>query len=1223
MDQTTAGILERIEAPAPEFDHDPQTQFESGSDPESVAAHEPRKIRLKPYVPEDPVIDHHRKRARESLAISRKYEALIPLKPIFRFIHEPIGPKTHSHFVGRTNELKALAERIVFSDGGSFLITGYRGVGKTSFVNEVVVQIKAMLSQSTALFANTKVLAIHLNVARRLEPAELMHHIIRGIYQSLVDERQLGLLDPNLKDELTLAFYRTSMNMTRRVSEASESGFGLNEASIGATHLKATLKTSLSYKRSRTRDDELTFLGYDDKAAEQDIIRISKALASGYVKKESWSRRWLNKIQRREPVRTHLKLVFVFDELDKLEDVRGSQERKEAYALDEILESLKTLFTTSDISFIFVAGKDLQERWLEDLGKGDSIYESIFSFEKYLPCMWSETVEICDRLVDWDEVPAPGDQNEGTEAIFDDFKNYLVYRGRGIPRRIIKGFNEHVVWQDGKPQLGFTNQQARIIRFYSGLETILRHSHERLFGNIQEELSDAQEDKRRLGIIYLVDWILRQSIGKFTLQDAANAARLLSAKIAFRDEVADNVIRQLFELLLKNDYLRQVQNPEDQTLVGGGNGHSPQYEIVSRRLAEMGSSDLFAEGELTVSPDPTPGSQLGNYFLVRELARGGMGHVFEGRDERNGRRVVVKIVASGFGQIKEVNERLKREAKILSKLDHANVVKYYDSGEANGRFFLVMDFIDGIDLGMMLRNEGKLALGFAMAIALPVAQALQYVHDRRLIRIDVKPNNILIDKTGHVYVIDFGTAKSKTPETESITQRGSFVGTPNYMSPEQLRGAPPDERSDIYSFGIVLYESIVGKKPFIRELSNVMDTSIFQLPPAPSEFVSLPRRLESLIMKCLDTDPAKRFQTMNELREELDECVSEIPLASLVPMAETMEQMALEIQHFEGMATSPSLIEPLTFGSHVDDLVIARPANDPLLFFLNDPKNLIPNGYALGDGISIGRSVANDLVLDDLKVSRYNTRIENESGKYWIEDLNPAHKTLVNREPLKSKTELHDKDRIQIGNCVFEFREVGEISAQESSHETGDRLHQLASSSFPPGSSIKNLANNRTDLLALISKVGITLLASASLNETLDQIVSLVFEAVPADRCLLMMREDSAEELRVAVARLRDRVGEVGEIRVSRNVLDEVLIRGKSVLTSDAQHDPRFASGTVVLQGIRSVLAVPLGVSDKVFGIIYADLPIAEGRFTEDHLKLLTTLASVAAIRVESALRNS
>jgi serine phosphatase RsbU (regulator of sigma subunit) len=193
------------------------------------------------------------------------------------------------------------------------------------------------------------------------------------------------------------------------------------------------------------------------------------------------------------------------------------------------------------------------------------------------------------------------------------------------------------------------------------------------------------------------------------------------------------------------------------------------------------------------------------------------------------------------------------------------------------------------------------------------------------------------------------------------------------------------------------------------------------------------------------------------------------------------------------------------------------------------------------------------------------------------------------------------------------------IALASGDRTTSGLLEAIEGARTKPEEIVATRAGKQGDLLALISKVGITLLASASLNETLDQIVSLVFEAVPADRCLLMMREDSGQELRVAVARLRDRVGEVGEIRVSRNVLDEVVMRGKSVLTSDAQHDPRFASGTVVLQGIRSVLAVPLGVADKVFGIIYADSPIAEGRFTEDHLKLLTTLASVAAIRVENA----
>jgi serine phosphatase RsbU (regulator of sigma subunit) len=116
-----------------------------------------------------------------------------------------------------------------------------------------------------------------------------------------------------------------------------------------------------------------------------------------------------------------------------------------------------------------------------------------------------------------------------------------------------------------------------------------------------------------------------------------------------------------------------------------------------------------------------------------------------------------------------------------------------------------------------------------------------------------------------------------------------------------------------------------------------------------------------------------------------------------------------------------------------------------------------------------------------------------------------------------------------------------------------------------------------------------------------------------------MMRDEGSDELKVAVARLREREGEVGEIRVSRTIMEEVVGKGKAVLTSDAQHDPRFMSSTMTLQGIRSVLAVPLGVGEKVFGIIYADSPIAEAKFTEDHLKVLTTLSSVAAIRVENA----
>ena len=299
-----------------------------------------------------------------------------------------------------------------------------------------------------------------------------------------------------------------------------------------------------------------------------------------------------------------------------------------------------------------------------------------------------------------------------------------------------------------------------------------------------------------------------------------------------------------------------------------------------------------------------------------------------------------------------------------------------------------------------------------------------------------------------------------------------------------------------------------------------------------------------------------------------------------------------------------------------------------------------PDHFPLGRlRITLGRSARNDLCVPDPFASRVHAEVRREGDEYILQDLGSANGTLYNGATVQGAVPLTAGGRIQIGETEIVFDDgtynssMGATMITDNSSSIPEATIALASGDRTTSGLLEAIEGARTkpeaivaarsakqgDLLALISKVGITLLASASLNETLDQIVSLVFEAVPADRCLLMMRDDSNEDLGVAVARLRDRVGEVGEIRVSRNVLDEVVIKGKSVLTSDAQHDPRFASGTVVLQGIRSVLAVPLGVADKVFGIIYADSPIAEGRFTEDHLKLLTTLASVAAIRVENA----
>ena len=299
-----------------------------------------------------------------------------------------------------------------------------------------------------------------------------------------------------------------------------------------------------------------------------------------------------------------------------------------------------------------------------------------------------------------------------------------------------------------------------------------------------------------------------------------------------------------------------------------------------------------------------------------------------------------------------------------------------------------------------------------------------------------------------------------------------------------------------------------------------------------------------------------------------------------------------------------------------------------------------PDHFPLGRlRITIGRSARNDLCIPDPFASRVHAEVRREGDEYYLQDLGSANGTLYNGAAVEGAMPLNPGGRIQIGETEIIFDDgafnssmgatmitdnTGSLPEATIALASGDRttsglLEAIEGARTKPEEIAVSRSAKTGDLLALISKVGITLLSSRTLIETLEDVVALVFEAVPADRCLIMMRDEAGGDLRVSVARLRDRAGEVGEIRVSRNVLDEVVMRGKSVLTSDAQHDPRFASGTVVLQGVRSVLAVPLGVAEQVFGIIYADSPIAEGRFTEDHLKVLTTLASVAAIRVENA----
>jgi len=277
---------------------------------------------------------------------------------------------------------------------------------------------------------------------------------------------------------------------------------------------------------------------------------------------------------------------------------------------------------------------------------------------------------------------------------------------------------------------------------------------------------------------------------------------------------------------------------------------------------------------------------------------------------------------------------------------------------------------------------------------------------------------------------------------------------------------------------------------------------------------------------------------------------------------------------------------------------------------------------------TIGRSARSDVCIPDAFASRLHAEIRQEGDSFWLQDLGSANGTRYNGVVVKMPVPLSSGGEIQIGETRIVFDD------ERSKLSMGSTLITDSTEALDPSKTIafnhrksstteflSGQFSTRTDLLQLISKVGVALLSARGLDETLDQVASLVFESVPAERVIIMLRDDDGtDNMQIKVARTRGKLEPIDEVRISRTVMEEVLKNGQSVLTADAQHDPKYFSQTMALQGIRSVLAVPLSVDERtIFGLVYADSPTYEATFTEEHLNILTTLASVASIRVENA----
>ena len=295
----------------------------------------------------------------------------------------------------------------------------------------------------------------------------------------------------------------------------------------------------------------------------------------------------------------------------------------------------------------------------------------------------------------------------------------------------------------------------------------------------------------------------------------------------------------------------------EQTLATGGAGWSvPAGEVV----VAQGAMGQLAAGTVLG----------GRYEIVRLIGQGGMGAVYQAYDRELERRVALKQIRSDLAANAEILKRFKQELILARQITHRNVIRIFDLGQADGFKFITMEYIEGEDLQSIIRRRKKLEPAEAANIVAQICRALEAAHAEGVIHRDLKPQNIMLDKSGRAYVMDFGIARSTL--TPGLTQTGALVGTPDYMSPEQAKGQPLDARSDLFSVGIIFFELLTGQSPYSADTTMGKLWKRTSEPARPLNELdkAIPQQICEIVRRCLEIDPQKRYPNATELLQDIE-----------------------------------------------------------------------------------------------------------------------------------------------------------------------------------------------------------------------------------------------------------------------------------------------------------------------------------------------------------------
>jgi serine/threonine protein kinase/Tfp pilus assembly protein PilF len=451
----------------------------------------------------------------------------------------------------------------------------------------------------------------------------------------------------------------------------------------------------------------------------------------------------------------------------------------------------------------------------------------------------------------------------------------------------------------------------------------------------------------------------------------------------------------------------------------------PQTKTIETPIKELTRGTTFAE----------------RYEFIEELGIGGMGRVYKVFDKKISEDVALKILKPEISEDEKTIERFGNELKFTRKIVHKNVCRMYDLNEDKGTQYITMEYVPGEDLKSTIVRVGRLSVGKAVFVAKQVSEGLTAAHHLGVVHRDLKPQNIMIDKEGNVRIMDFGIARSL--KTKGITAAGMMIGTPEYMSPEQAELKETDQRSDIYSLGVILYEMVTGRLPFEGDspLSIAMKHKS-EKPSDPREFnAQVSEELSHLILRCMEKDKEKRYQRAEELYAELDNIEKDLPTRErVVPKRKPITSREITLQFSLKKLLIPAfaiiavaIIAVLIWRLVPQKRVVPFPHDKPSLAVMYFENNTGDENF------DHWRKALSDLLVADLSQSKYIMVLSGEKLYNILEELNLLEAKSYSSKVLKKVSTRGGVQYILVGKLAM-AGETLRINALLQEASTGDLM---------------------------------------------------------------------------------------------------------------------------------------------------------------------------------------